>query len=340
MRDFDKRTSDILTRVISVFAKIISSVTDETEHFNEIKRLINSIYNEKNWSILRLDETTNQLFFTVVECENEQTLKKIPIKLGEGICGQVASTGKARIVTELDEKPDFTRKVDMATSFQTKSIIAVPIKHENKILGVFEFINSPYHHQYCAHPSLMKLLHTLADFLGVIFSLSSIHQEIIFSSERDMLTGAYNRRYLHKIISDQYHFHGENHEYDVLLVMIDLNDFKSINDNHGHLVGDTLLKETARYLMESFRKNDVVVRYGGDEFLVLIECDYGDDNLEMKIEKKLNYISGNLPYGSSLAYGITRGKKEQFSELFAESDKKMYSHKKVCKLSSGPIDVR
>lgn len=317
---------ELLTQIIAIFARIISCVADQSDHFNEIKKLVNSIYTTKNWSILRLDETTNQLFFTVIESDIDYALKQIPIKVGDGICGQVALSGKTQIINARDEKPAFTQSVDETTHFNTQTIIAVPIKHHNKVVGVLELINIENHQEFVANPHQMNLLHRIADLIGVIFSLSSIHQEIIVSSERDTLTGVFNRYYLNKVLKKK---SGDAND-DLLLVMIDLNNFKAVNDQYGHLAGDKVLRESARLLATNFRQDDIIIRYGGDEFLLLLEPEHTEQlgQLVLIVEDKLNMISNFLPYSCTFSYGMSGGKKKDFTQLFKQADERMYQNKR------------
>jgi len=92
--------------------------------------------------------------------------------------------------------------------------------------------------------------------------LSSAKEELQALLDRDLLTGVFNRRSLAAILR-------ESQLSGATILFFDLNDFKSINDAHGHHVGDDCLKRFARALQESFRSGDHVVRYAGDEFIVI-----------------------------------------------------------------------
>jgi len=97
-------------------------------------------------------------------------------------------------------------------------------------------------------------------------------QERLASAEemaiRDKLTGVHNRRALDERLATLMQTHAE-----FCLVMVDLNDFKQINDTHGHVMGDRCLRTAASLLEQAFRGDDFVARYGGDEFVVLAETD-------------------------------------------------------------------
>lgn len=318
-----------MREIILLFSEIVTSVAKQSDHFNEIKKLINYIYQSPNWSILRLDETTNQLFFTVIEGEASKLLKPIPIKVGDGICDQVALTGIYKIIDEFDEKPDITKSIDNVTHFKTKNIIAVPIKNNNKIMGVLELINveNPAKFKLAIH---LNLLQTIANLVGLIFSLSNTHQGLIFSSERDILTGLLNRTFFNNYTKKNDPINKSEHIENHLLVMIDVDNFKGVNDKYGHLTGDHVLKDTAKLLTKKFRKDDLIIRYGGDEFIIIIKLKNNDKehNIKKTTENKLNAISRAMPYSCSLSYGISCGEKLNFHTLLDEADKLMYKNKR------------
>jgi diguanylate cyclase (GGDEF)-like protein len=88
----------------------------------------------------------------------------------------------------------------------------------------------------------------------------------------DPLTGLYNRRFAEQRLAAEIS-RSERRRHPITVVLIDLNDFKQINDSHGHAVGDIVLKEFAQRLSKSIRGSDLAVRWGGDEFmLLLVDC--------------------------------------------------------------------
>jgi len=146
---------------------------------------------------------------------------------------------------------------------------------------------------------------------------------------RDELTGAYSRTFLKYWNT---HLRSNSEKYGV--VMIDVDDFKKINDELGHLVGDEILGTVASILEESIRRTDYLVRYGGDEFVLLLPSMEGSYAKEMmhRIDERLLAIEG-FPWELHISYGIGFLKPEDtFEDVLHLSDTLMYQSKKGKKM--------
>ena len=108
--------------------------------------------------------------------------------------------------------------------------------------------------------------------LYIGFLLKKLEEQIRLNVlvDRDALTGAYNRRYAEDYLTDV--VAGSIEKGDTLsLVMIDIDHFKRINDNHGHLIGDEVLQEVVKRIRNVTRQQDILIRYGGEEFLLVLQ---------------------------------------------------------------------
>jgi diguanylate cyclase (GGDEF)-like protein len=103
--------------------------------------------------------------------------------------------------------------------------------------------------------------------LGIWIGLQ--YDKAKFLSERDSLTGMYNRRFVHRAFAELCTL-SDRHRKSMACLILDVNDLKTINDTHGHDAGDLVLKNVSGLLMEFTRKSDIVARWGGDEFLMII----------------------------------------------------------------------
>jgi diguanylate cyclase (GGDEF)-like protein len=158
----------------------------------------------------------------------------------------------------------------------------------------------------------------------------SLIQENFEKAVKDPLTRLYNREYL-KEISEQLLNEAKREHLVLALVFIDLNNFKSVNDIYGHEEGDKVLKGVAEELKNSFRNYDIIVRYGGDEFIVLLKMPKKE---EFKLEDVLFSINERIKnkfkkYSISLSYGIVTSKETyELEKLIEIADARMYEDKK------------
>lgn len=165
----------------------------------------------------------------------------------------------------------------------------------------------------------------LAKTYNLMFQSGVKNQEkLAYEATHDSLTGLYNRR--------GYEFLVQNVDWETsALLLLDLDDFKSINDNHGHDVGDAVLKRAADAILKTFRSQDFVCRIGGDEFAVIMLHSYValSELIQEKVEK-INEIlkqTEGIP-AVSLSAGVAFGHQDQDKEvLFKQADEALYQAK-------------
>ncbi len=115
----------------------------------------------------------------------------------------------------------------------------------------------------------VKVGPTIFKFLSGADVESQYHEEIYRLTIIDGLTQAYNKRYLFEALEREI-IRARRHTRDLAILMFDIDHFKKINDEHGHLAGDFVLKELARVIQARIRRDEVLARYGGEEFVVML----------------------------------------------------------------------
>ena len=156
----------------------------------------------------------------------------------------------------------------------------------------------------------------------------------------DPLTGLYNRRFAEQRLRAEIS-RSERRGLSMTVVLLDLNDFKTINDSYGHLVGDQVLKEFAKSLSHATRGSDLAVRWGGDEFmLLLLDCEVE------QLSVVLNRLAGFAVevHGNTLAVSFSMGWKafepgDSLEALIEKADRDLYTHKAAAKPPKEPITV-
>ena len=161
-----------------------------------------------------------------------------------------------------------------------------------------------------------------------------LRQKLQEQARRDVLTGVFNRRHLLDAIRTE-GARASRSKHRLAFVMLDVNGFKAVNDRLGHHVGDRVLAEIGQFLLQQVREYDVVIRYGGDEFLLILPetGDEADDIVE-RIRQTFETWADNanwLTVPLSLATGIARWDPQapiSWERAVRESDRAMYEDKK------------
>lgn len=155
--------------------------------------------------------------------------------------------------------------------------------------------------------------------------VASRHGELARLAERDPLTGLPNRRALHREIEGLV---AEGQEFALLLA--DLDGFKAVNDRHGHLFGDEVLRQVASGLRRATRQADVVARYGGDEFAVAVRCTRSDVGpIERRLREEVRAVSRELVLRLGLSVGVASWPEDgaTVEELLRVADERLYRAK-------------
>ncbi|AGX45102.1 diguanylate cyclase domain-containing protein [Clostridium saccharobutylicum] len=169
--------------------------------------------------------------------------------------------------------------------------------------------------------------------IGVIININKEKiesEKLLFKAQRDSLTKLYNKGTVENIIKEYMENSNISNKHGALFI-IDIDDFKSINDNMGHLVGDDVLSNVSSMFLNVFYENAIVGRIGGDEFIVFLKDIKSEKVIYDKADKLVNgfkagYIENNLDYKVSGSIGIAKYPKdgESFGELFENADKALY----------------
>lgn len=150
---------------------------------------------------------------------------------------------------------------------------------------------------------------------------------LIERSVIDELTGLHNKNYF----LENYMNTSTNNKRNLQLIFIDIDDFKNINDTYGHIAGDVVLRAVATGVRNSIRNNEVAIRYGGDEFLIILENIMQDDAklIAERIQANVGKVEFNITMDNvkiTLSIGLHSGN-EAMTDLLAKADKAMYYSK-------------
>jgi len=259
---------------------------------------------------------------------------------------KVAETGVSIFVPDARLDHRFSSKVDEESGFVTKSIIAVPLVFQNKVFGVIELVNRKDDGVFTENDHLV--MRSIADFSAIAFANALLYEGTLTLANTDPLTKLYNRAKLDEIIriwengdKKTRRLHDTNAIISVF--MVDLNDFKIINDNYSHQEGDRILKAVARILRQIGRDQDMSFRTGGDEFVHVVV--YPEQSHQALVEErisrqleKLSEITYGEDYSLSFSCGVASGQMKDIRQLIHDADLKMYKEK--AKKNNGSHDSK
>src|SRR5271157_133291 len=204
--------------------------------------------------------------------------KRVP--LGVGILGRVARTGERALVQN-----GLEGQIG-ALLPESRSVLCIPIIYGETLLGA---LNIESRNESAFSPQDVLILNTLADLLATALHNAFVFQKLQQQSITDGLTGIKTRRFFWEALSAEWKRASRSGR-PFSVVLIDLDKFKEVNDTMGHFEGDLVLARVGRLLEQKSRQSNVVARYGGDEFVILMP-DTGLEQAQVLSERLRMWIS-------------------------------------------------
>lgn len=289
---------------------------------------INQMIRAKNWTLFLLEPETRELRFELVAGLQDCSLSRVRIKVGEGIAGTVTKTGKPILVPDVRKDTRFSKKIDAMTGFVTRSLICLPLKIQASVISVIEVVNPEDASLF--DEDAIPVLSILADFVAIAIANARVHREMEALTYTDDVSGFYNTRFLHKeleiLIAKERRFS---------LVFMDLDNFKQVVDTHGHQLASQTLGEVAAVIASPLKAGASLVRYGGDEYVVILPGQ-GKKQARKKIEEIRTAIveatflqQAGLEVKVTASFGIASYPTDADSkkELLRLADESMYRSK-------------
>ncbi|MDI6868381.1 MAG: diguanylate cyclase [Coprothermobacterota bacterium] len=263
----------------------------------------------------------------------QDQIKSMKIRVGEGITGWVAKAGVGVNLAEAELDPR-VKQVN-GTPVEEESLISVPLKIKDEVIGVmtvYRLGHRPF------TESEFRLITIFSSFAASAIYNARLFQNVSEMAITDYLTGLYNYRYFFRRLEEELAF-AQRHCQKLVLVYLDLNHFKKYNDLYGHREGDKVLAKFARLLKENVRVSDVVFRYGGEEFVIILpstdalEAEQIIERLHKKIEESFP-PNLQVPISASIGYAVFPTDATDGETLLRIADSRMYAQKESKKAIS------
>ena len=252
----------ILTDVV----KTANSILEPRKVIELVVERIRQLISSEAWSLMMVDEERQELVFEAALGAKARDVAAFRLKIGEGVAGWVAQTGKPAIVNDAARDPRFSTRVDTRTQFETRSILCAPLVSRGRTIGVLEIINKRGG-RFTRHD--LSLVLSLVEPCAIAIENAILFQRTEQLTITDDLTRLFNSRYLNLYLGREIK-RCKRHGIPLSVIFLDLDGFKGINDQYGHLAGSGTLTEVGTILAQGVRESDILARYGGDEFVVVL----------------------------------------------------------------------
>lgn len=328
-------------------AKTVRTPLDDLVVFHELARALTSSHDLKAilrtllayigrfieadlWALLMLDRDRKELYFTQTDGGENPLLRDLRVKVGEGLAGWVAEHGETLIIPEA-EVDNRLAAANHDERLVVRSAIGLPIRGRKGTHGVLELINP---HLGDTSEYDIAFLHILVDFAASAIENAEDISHAQQLTLIDDVTGLFNARHLYATLESNLE-EARRATLPLSLVFLDLDQFKLVNDAHGHLIGTQLLGHVGRCIRSLCRSTDLCFRYGGDEFVILMPTTTREEALRMtrsihaRLATEVFTLDNGLKLSVSASAGIAAypGDGRTVHSILGAADRRMYSVK-------------
>jgi diguanylate cyclase (GGDEF)-like protein len=275
-------------------------------------------------------DSNNKIILDTSVFEGYSDLLDVSVDIREGIAGEAYIKGVPILIAEIEKSNYAKPVVGKIMKIDIGSVIAIPLKINHEVVSVLEITNAKSKRPFTKED--LETILIIANFAATILENASLFLWAI----HDILTGLYNNHYFYKELSDEME---RSKRYGRLfsLVIFDIDNFKLINDNFGHSMGDLALQVLADCVRKTVRKEvDIASRYGGDEFVIVFPNTTADNAFKI-CERLLSLVCSQViksgedkSFSFTLSIGISEYPKDgdETYFLFNHADEALYYSKR------------
>ena len=256
-----------------------------------------------------LNETVGTLEIAAARGMTPSLAKTMSVSFGEGIAGKVAKSGFPMLVNDIER--DSRTASNNRPRFKTKSFVSLPLETKDRLIGVLNLADKSSGGSFTEAD--LNLVQTFTKHAVLMIDRAATLEkagQFEQLSITDPLTGLYNRRFLEDRLQEEFS-RSSRQQQNFCVILADLDSFKVYNDICGHLAGDNALKKVAAQMRRSARDMDVVTRYGGEEFCLILpgtgkkESLFVGERIRRAIEAETFPGENHLPLGRlTISLGI------------------------------------
>ncbi|MBA6225179.1 EAL domain-containing protein [Colwellia sp. MB02u-18] len=317
--------------------KILELIACSAKQSDVLHAIVDAVENENPdtmCSILLLDKTEKKLTLGAAPSLPDfynQAMEGLEIAQGAGSCGTSAYTGKRVTVIDIATHPYWVQWSALAKKANLSSCWSEPIiDNSGKVIGTFAIyfkkVTSPTKKDF-------RLIEQFVSLSRIAIEREKADQLIWHQANFDHLTQLPNRSLVNEYIGNILKkTKRENTQFTI--AMLDIDNFKDVNDSLGHSAGDALLVETAKRIKDTLRESDIIARIGGDEFIIILTNTNGVQNIEIlgkristALAKPYLFEEKEIYCTASIGVAIYPNDADNINQLLKNADQAMYGAK-------------
>ena len=270
-------------RLADVFHEVLAEQTLDAL-LVRIADTVGDLIPHESLTIYQADEANETLQPVLSRDEYEKEIMSTPMSFSEGITGWVATRREAALANQAHLDPR-VRTVP-GTPDEPEALISIPLVARDRVKGVLNIYREG--EDVAFSEMEFEVAKRFGDAAALALDNAEIRERLEHQARTDSLTGLFNHSVFHERLLHALQEASRNHA-PLAVLMLDIDDFKRVNDIHGHSVGDELLRMLAESLRSSVRPDDVVCRLGGEEFAVVMSACAGDaaEKVAERIQRRL-----------------------------------------------------
>jgi diguanylate cyclase (GGDEF)-like protein len=280
--DKDRQLDEL--KIFHDVAKALTSTLDLDTILQTIMEKMAAYFEPATWSLVMIDESSHETYYAASVGKGSEGFAALRLSDGSTLTQWVIAHGEALVIENVNADPLIDPDSRREWFEGSCSVVCVPVRTGGKVLGVIDLQ---------VYVLSEMLLQTLADYAAIAIENARAVRRIQELSITDDCTGLYNARHLFTVLSDEVH-RSARFGYEFTLLFLDLDHFKRVNDEHGHLIGSKLLAQVGECLRENLRLVDAAFRYGGDEFAILLPQTSRDAGL--RVARRISRMFHHRPW--------------------------------------------
>ncbi len=268
---FDKKRVEEENKELQMLVDLYEHIAHQMIESDRIDELLRNIMDKltafrlfDEWAYFIKDQESDILHLSVTS--RRRFKRDIKILPGDAVAGKSIKYERQIVINSVKNLNGLKTEKPLHEVLKSTSIFAIPIKVKDSKIGVLELIkrgNNTFSSKE------ITLLTKITGHISVALENVLLHQRLEELAITDDLTKIFNTRYLHRTLEIEIQ-RCKRYNTSVSLIFMDIDHFKDVNDKYGHLVGSKVLVEIAQLILRKIRSLDIVARYGGDEFVIVL----------------------------------------------------------------------